>query len=156
MNAILFIPYNMYMCGSGKGMAFFMKKRPRGKKGGGSAVKRILIGTAVSVGASVMAILVFALVIMWADLGQDWITPVNQFIKVGSILAGTLYVCRGPLQGYKYGPIMGLIYMALGIVIYCGFDGKLLPITVILGDLTLGAAAGFLSGLLASTFKKEE
>jgi len=118
------------------------------------AASQLLLGLLLSLGVSAGAIVLFALAIQLAELGENWITPVNQFIKVGSILAGTLWACKGPLRGYQYGPLLGLAYMALGVGLYCALDGKLLPLTVILGDLALGAASGFLSGLLASSLKK--
>ncbi len=132
-----------------------MRKRARGKRGGAGEGLRLLEGLGISVGVSAAAIVLFALLILWLDLGEDCIAPVNQFIKVGSILSGTLFACHGPLKGYRAGPLLGLLYMALGVGLYCAFDGRLLPMTVIAGDLGLGAAAGLLSGLLASTMKKD-
>ena len=45
-------------------------------------------------------------------------------------------------------------YMALGIALYCAFSGELLPVAAMAGDLGLGLAAGFLSGLLAGSLRK--
>ena len=81
------------------------------------------------------------------------ITPVNQVLKVASVLAGTLAAAQGGIRGWCAGLIVGGGYMALGIALYCAFEGTLLPISVIAGDLALGLISGFLSGLLASTMK---
>ena len=131
-----------------------MKRRAQTRGRTMPAASQLLLGLLLSLGVSAGAIVLFALAIQLAELGENWITPVNQFIKVGSILVGTLWACKGPLRGYQYGPLLGLAYMALGVGLYCALDGKLLPLTVILGDLALGAASGFLSGLLASALKK--
>ena len=130
-----------------------MKRRAQTRGRTMPAASQLLLGLLLSLGVSAGAIVLFALAIQLAELGENWITPVNQFIKVGSILAGTFWACKGPLRGYQYGPLLGLAYMALGVGLYCALDGKLLPLTVILGDLALGAASGFLSGLLASSLK---
>ena len=47
-----------------------------------------------------------------------------------------------------------LASMALGIALYCAFSGELLPVAAMAGDLGLGLAAGFLSGLLAGSLRK--
>ena len=87
------------------------------------------------------------------DLGAEVITPVNQVLKVASVLAGTLAAAQGEIRLWCAGLIVGGGYMALGIALYCAFEGTLLPISVIAGDLALGLISGFLSGLLASTMK---
>ena len=129
--------------------------RARGRDGIEN-LRRFLIGLVVSIGVTALCIVLFALLIQWMDLGQNLITPINQFIKVIAIVVGTFFAVRAPMKAYKMGPLIGLSYMALGIVLYSVIDLNLLPIVVILGDLALGAGAGFLSGLLASTFKKTE
>lgn len=120
------------------------------------SLKGFLFGLLIAVGTTAVSIVIFALLIQLLGLGQDWITPVNQFIKVLAIALGTIFARGAPIKSYKMGPLIGLAYMALGIVLYCAIDLSLLPLMVILGDLLLGAGAGFLSGLLASTFKKAE
>ena len=62
----------------------------------------------------------------------------------------TIYIAK---MAPRAGLIVGGGYMALGIALYCAFEGTLLPISVIAGDLALGLISGFLSGLLASTMK---
>jgi len=63
---------------------------------------------------------------------------------------------RCPLPNYRCGLLLGGTYMALGVGLYCLLDQRLLPFTVILGDLALGLAVGFLSGLLISSFRREK
>ena len=112
------------------------------RSAGVSVIRGILIAAATSV----VLVLLF-------DLGAEVITPVNQVLKVASVLAGTLAAAQGEIRLWCAGLIVGGGYMALGIALYCAFEGTLLPISVIAGDLALGLISGFLSGLLASTMK---
>jgi len=98
-------------------------------------------------------ILVFALIIQWCNVPSGWITPVNQVIKVLSILSGTMVAAR-KIKGWLAGLIVGAAYMLLGVILYCAFSGELLPAAAVLGDAALGCAAGLLSGMLAGTLKR--
>lgn len=119
------------------------------RSAGVSVIRGILIAAATSV----VLVLLFACAVLLFDLGAEVITPVNQVLKVASVLAGTLVAAQGGIRGWCAGLIAGGGYMALGIALYCAFEGTLLPISVIAGDLALGLISGFLSGLLASTMK---
>ncbi len=119
------------------------------RSAGVSVIRGILIAAATSV----VLVLLFACAVLLFDLGAEVITPVNQVLKVASVLAGTLAAAQGGIRGWCAGLIVGGGYMALGIALYCAFEGTLLPISVIAGDLALGLISGFLSGLLASTMK---
>ena len=110
-------------------------------------------GVVTAAAATAVLVLVFAVLVMLFDWGSSVITPVNQVIKVLSILAGTFAAARG-MRGWKAGLAVGSVYMLLGIVLYCAFAGKLLPWVVMAGDMALGGAAGLLSGMLAGTMKQ--
>lgn len=119
-----------------------------------SAPGSLLRGLLFSIVVSALLVLLFSLAVLLMDLGPEVITPVNQIIKVVSILAGVLVASRGSLRGWVAGLICGAAYMVLGIVLYCAFSGQLLPPVVMAGDIGLGLAAGFLSGLLAGSLKR--
>lgn len=134
-----------------------MKKalRARGRKGMEN-IRHFAIGLGVSLAVTALCVVLFALVIQLFDLGDGWITPVNQGIKVLAICLGTLVAKNAPMRSFQMGMAIGLAYMALGIVVYSLIDLTMLPFYVIAGDLALGGGAGFLSGLLAATLKKDE
>jgi putative membrane protein (TIGR04086 family) len=119
-----------------------------------SAPASLVRGLLVSVIVSALLVLLFALLVLLFDLGDGVITPVNQVIKVCSILAGTFVAAQSGMKGWIAGLCLGGAYMLLGIFLYCAFAGEILPPLVMAGDLGLGLAAGFLSGLLAASMKK--
>ncbi|MDR3086243.1 MAG: hypothetical protein LBU47_08025 [Christensenellaceae bacterium] len=114
------------------------------------------LGLGLAVLSSLGLIVLFALAIQFFSLDSGSITPVNQFIKVLSILLGVLAVRKAPISLSRLGAQIGFAYMALGILSYCAASLKLLPALAILGDLALGLCAGTLSGLLVGSFKKAE
>lgn len=118
-----------------------------------SASVSVARGAAIAAVTSVLLVLVFAILVLLFDWGNAVITPVNQVIKVLSILTGTLAAASG-MRGWKAGMCVGAVYMLLGIILYSAFAGKLLPWAVIAGDMVLGCAAGLLSGMLAGTMKR--
>lgn len=120
-----------------------------------SAPLALLRGVLFAAVLSAALILLFALFVLLFDLEIGIVTSVNQIIKVLSILFGTLVAAKGnALRGYAAGLAVGGAYMALGIALYCAFSGELLPVAAMAGDLGLGLAAGFLSGLLAESLRK--
>ena len=61
------------------------------RSAGVSVIRGILIAAATSV----VLVLLFACAVLLFDLGAEVITPVNQVLKVASVLAGTLAAAQG-------------------------------------------------------------
>ena len=116
-------------------------------------VMQLAGGLAVSLVATLVLVFAFAVLVMLLDIGGEVITPVNQVIKVLSILSGTMVAAR-KMKGWLAGLAVGAVYMLLGVLLYCAFSGELLPAAAVLGDAALGCAAGLLSGMLAGTLKR--
>lgn len=125
------------------------------KKQGNSAIMGIIEGVALSALASVVGILLFALIVKVFSLSDAVIPPVNQVIKVLSILAGTFRAVARGSRGLFGGLIIGIAYVALGAGVYMLLDGGLAPIGVLLADVALGAAAGGVSGVLIANLTKK-
>ena len=119
-----------------------------------SAPASLVRGALIALVATAVLVLGFAVLVLLMDLGGSVITPVNQVIKVVSILAGTFAASTGRVRGWVAGLIVGGAYMLLGIVLYCALAGRMLPIAVMAGDLGLGLAAGLLSGMLAASLRR--
>lgn len=119
-----------------------------------SAPGSLLRGALISMLVTAVLVLVFSVLVLLMDLSGKVITPVNQVIKVVSILAGTFAASTGRVRGWVAGLIVGGAYMLLGIVLYCAFAGRMLPVLVMIGDLVLGLAAGLLSGMLAASLRR--
>lgn len=112
-------------------------------------------GVLLAVVVSIVLVLLFALLVLFFDPGMGVVRAGNQVIKVLSILLGTLFAAKDRrFRGVAAGLFVGGAYMALGLALYCAFAGEILPPAAMLGDLGLGLAAGFLSGLLAGSLRK--
>ena len=115
-----------------------------------SAEVGVIRGILIAAATSVVLVLLFACAVLLFDLGAEVITPVNQAPKGGVGAGGNAgRSAGGDSPIWCAGLIVGGGYMALGIALYCAFEGTLLPISVIAGDLALGLISGFLSGLLS-------
>lgn len=106
-------------------------------------------GVLVAVAVTVLAVIVFALIIGLTDLNDGIIRIVNQIIKVGAIFLGVRAIVPcGAENGIRRGALVGLIYMGVGVLLYALLSGQKLTIIGYLIDLLMGVAAGGLSGML--------
>lgn len=118
----------------------------RVRRGRGGAFAR---GLALSVGVTVAAVLLFAVLIGLTDLSDQVIRVVNQLIKIGAIFLGVrAIVPRGDETGVRRGALLGLAYMGVGVLLYALLSGQKITLTGYLIDLLMGVAAGGLSGML--------
>lgn len=106
-------------------------------------------GVLVSIAATVLLVILFALLISLFDFSDSLIHTVNQVIKILSVGAGVFYaVLPGSDKGLLRGAAVGLIYMAAGVVVYALLTGQHLTFSAYLADILMGVAAGGLIGLL--------
>ena len=72
-----------------------------------------------AVGVTVIAVVLFAVVIGLTDVGDGVIRVINQLIKVGAVFAGVrAIVPRGDEGGIRRGALLGLVYMGVGVLLY--------------------------------------
>ncbi len=106
-------------------------------------------GVLVSIAATVLLVILFALLISLFDFADSLIHTVNQVIKILAVGAGVFYaVLPGSDKGLLRGAAVGLIYMAAGVVVYALLTGQRLTFSAYLADILMGVAAGGLIGLL--------
>ena len=132
-------------------MAQQVMKRTRhgvGKKGG------FWKGLIAAIGFTLAAVVVFALVLSFADIGDGVIRVVNQVIKVAAIFIGVLVMvpCGGE-NSIRRGALLGVVYMGVGVLLYAVLSGQKLTVMGYLMDVLMGLAAGGLSGMLMSARK---
>lgn len=73
----------------------------------------------------------------------------NQALKLLSVLAGTRAAVRSGGSGMVLrGALVGLLYMAVGVVSYAFLSGLTLSPAAYLADLGMGVAAGGLFGMV--------
>ena len=118
-------------------------------------------GTAVIKGAlwavsiSLIAILLFAIIIRFTNIPDSFIMPINQVIKVFSILIGAILASKiNPRNGLKMGFTIGVVYSILAFIIF-----SILSMTFSLGmtniiDIVFAGLIGAISGVFAVNMNK--
>ena len=112
-------------------------------------VKAVLLSLAVSLLASV----VFAVILRAASWGEGVIYPVNQIVKVISIALGALVFVRGE-KGWLKGGAVGLLFTALSYLAFSALGGDFSLSWLIFVEVGVAFLAGALSGILAVNLKK--
>ena len=125
------------------------KPRAAGKKN--SAVKKLLLGFLSALAATVLGVVLFALLLRVWQMDSGAITVVNQVLKLVAILVGELVaVGRGGDRGAMRGACVGLLYMGLGVALYGVFSGQQMSLAGYAADVGMGIAAGGLCGMILS------
>lgn len=110
----------------------------------------IIKGAIVSVAITLVLILVFALIIRFFNVNDNWIFPINQVIKVISLFAGVMVITKGNKEkGLFKGILLGLIYFILSFVIFSILQGSFSLQMSNVYDLLLTSLMGGLVGLIA-------
>lgn len=109
----------------------------------------LLRGVILAIVCTVVLVVIFALLISLFDFSDGLIHTINQIIKIVSIGVGVFFsVYPGSEKGLIRGALVGLIYMAAGVVLYAVLTGQELGLSGYLADILMGVAAGGLIGLL--------
>ena len=113
-------------------------------------------GILISVGFTVAAVIVFAVIIGLADVPDGVIRIVNQVIKIAAIFLGVrAIVTRGSDDSIRKGALLGLIYMGVGVLIYSLLSGQKMDWLGYGIDLLMGVAAGGLSGMILGSMSRK-
>ena len=113
----------------------------------------IIRGVGLAIRFSLIAIIVFSLIIKFANLSDIVIKPINQFIKVVAIFIGCYFSLRGN-KGYIKGGLVGLLSIVIMFILFSIVGGKFSIGIGILWDLLFGTAIGVVSGIIAVNMKK--
>lgn len=126
-------------------------RRRRSHRSRASLWGQLVRGLLISIGVTLVCVLLFALLLQWLRPSDNVIRIINQLIKLGAIFAGVRAMLKvGSENGLLYGALLGLIYMALGVGLYALFSGQQLPWTAYLSDIAMGVAGGGIAGALIS------
>lgn len=110
---------------------------------------KILNGTVVSVCSTLILILLFALIIRFTNIGDSWIFPINQIIKIASLFIGTLVALKGMREkGLIKGLIIGFAYYILNIITFSILQGGFALTVSNIFDFILTTMMGGLIGLI--------
>lgn len=106
-------------------------------------LKAVLFATLISLAL----VLIFAIVIRFANVENKVIMPVNVAIKILSLLAGVLLAFKNPKNGLVKGAISGLLYMLFTFLIFSALNG-FKDVTFSWIDLITLPVAGAISGII--------
>ena len=116
----------------------------------------IFRGAFIAVSISLMLILIFALLIKFLNINENWILPINQIIKIASIFFGTLFAFNSANKnkGFLKGFVIGIIYTMLAYSVFSILAGEFSFTISSLTDMLFGGIIGGISGIIVVNIKK--
>ncbi len=97
---------------------------------------------------TLVAVLIFGIILKFIDLSNDIVMPINQVIKVVSILVASLLGVKQKSHGAIKGALCGLLYTLVSIFIFL-ILGNSLKDSFSLIDLLMGTIIGAICGIIA-------
>lgn len=119
-------------------------------------ITSIFKGCLIAIAISLVGILFFAFVIKLFGLTDNWIKPINQIIKVISIMVATWFAFKKDTKnGLIKGIIIGLCYTILAFVIFSILNGTFCVDKSLLTDILFGTITGAICGVITVNFKSK-
>ncbi len=115
----------------------------------------ILKGVFWAISLSLLCVLVFAFIIKFTNLNENAISPINQVIKVLSILFGCFVTSKKiKSNGWFCGLIIGALYTIFAFLTFSILDGEFRISLNLLNDLVFGSVIGLISGIIVFAIQK--
>jgi len=109
----------------------------------------IFSGTIVAIAITLVFILLFAVLLRFVNISDSWIFPVNQIIKVISMIIGAVVILKKHKnRGFLKGLLMGLIYFILSYIVFSILQGSISWNMSNFYDLMLTSLMGGLIGII--------
>lgn len=109
----------------------------------------IIKGALISVSVTLILILIFAVIIRFFNVSDGWIFPINQVIKVISIIIGLIAMLKGEkAKGFLKGILLGAFYFLLSFCIFSILQGNFSIGTKNIYDFILTTFMGGLVGII--------
>ncbi|MDD3947713.1 MAG: TIGR04086 family membrane protein [Clostridia bacterium] len=112
-------------------------------------------GVLIALIVSLLGVLILALIVKLTSIGSEVILPINQVLKIISILLGCIFGIKEKEKGALKGGLIGLIYSLLAIFVFLILNKTLSGSSINYIDLVSGLVAGILSGIIAVNFRKK-
>lgn len=110
----------------------------------------VIKGSLWAVSISLIAILLFAILIRFTNIPDSFIKPINQVIKVFSILIGVILGAKiNPRKGLKMGFFTGVLYSILAYLIFSLLSMSFSFDMTNIIDLIFAGLIGAISGVFA-------
>ena len=104
---------------------------------------------------SLLCVLIFAFIIKFTTLPESFISPINQIIKILSILLGCWIASKKiKSNGWLWGLFIGAIYTILAFFVFSILDGEFRFTLDLLNDFAFGSVIGLISGIIAFAIRK--
>ncbi len=118
-------------------------------------IGRCIINLITAYAVTVILVMLFALVLCYSDIGEEWISRGARIITLFSVaLAGALCAKSGKNSGWLIGGISGALYMAALYALGYIFFGELELSAETLLRLLYGLLAGAAGGIVGINLKK--
>ena len=111
-------------------------------------------GLLAAVAATLAGMLLLAAAVIYLDVTDGALAALNQLLKLFSVVLGArLAVGVGGERGYVTGAAVGLLYMALGYVLYWQLGGALFSAPAMLLEMLLGGILGAVAGAVCANLR---
>lgn len=126
------------------------------QKGKSNFFVSLLKGSLMALSISLILICIFAFVLRFCDIKTEAIKPINQVIKILSILIGSFYGLKKTREmGLINGFSIGIAYTVLAFVVFSILNGGFTFERTIINDLIFGGIAGAIAGIISVNFRKK-
>lgn len=120
-----------------------------------SNILNMLKGVFWAISFSLICILIFAFIIKFTNLSESAISPINQVIKVLSILFGCFIASKKiKTNGWLWGLMIGALYTILAFLTFSILDGEFRFSLNLLNDFVFGSILGMISGIITFAIRK--
>lgn len=114
----------------------------------------IFKGVIFSLIISVLTVIVFAIIVKFANLSSKTVEIVNIALKIISILTGTLLAVGSGRQGLFKGGIIGLLFVLVSYLVFSLINGSFSVNPLTAFDVIFCLVAGLLSGVFTVNVRK--
>ena len=119
-------------------------------------IKSLLRGALIAISISLIAICIFAFLLRFCDISDIAIKPVNQVIKIVSILIGAYFGMKDCREmGLITGFLIGFSYTIISFSVFSILNGSFVFKSSLINDLIFGGIAGAISGIVAVNLRKK-
>lgn len=128
----------------------------KAKKEKVSFIGTVLKGSLIALSFSLIAILIFAFLLRIMTISDSAIKPINQVIKILSILVGVLVgLKKNRDMGLLRGLVIGCFYTIFAFVSFSILDGNFSFSISLINDLLFGSIAGAVCGVIAVNLRRK-
>ena len=115
----------------------------------------VIKGALTAVSITLILILLFAVIVRFLNISDGWIFPINQVIKVISIIFGVLVMLKSNREkGFLKGMFLGATYFILSFFVFSILQGNFAFAMKNLYDFILTTLMGGLIGIILVNIRK--